>query len=52
VNDLRYERWTQRATDAASKAGVVQTPTVFVNGEPLAAPTVEALREAVAAAAA
>jgi protein-disulfide isomerase len=51
VSDLRYERWTQRATDAASKAGVVQTPTVLVNGEPLAEPTVEALRSAVTAAA-
>jgi protein-disulfide isomerase len=52
VTDLRYERWTQRATDAASKSGVVRTPTVLVNGEQLAVPTVEALREAVAAAAA
>jgi protein-disulfide isomerase len=50
VRDLRYERWTEQATDAASKDGVVQTPTVLVNGQPLAEPTVEALREAVAAA--
>jgi protein-disulfide isomerase len=50
VRDLRYERWTEQATDAASKAGVVQTPTVLVDGRPLAEPTVEALRAAVAAA--
>jgi protein-disulfide isomerase len=47
VEDLRYERWTQRATDAASKAGVVQTPTVRVNGHDLPAPTLEELRAAV-----
>lgn len=52
VTDLRYERWSQRATDAASKAGVVRTPTVVVNGQALAEPTVAALRDAVAAAAA
>jgi protein-disulfide isomerase len=51
VNDLRYERWTQQATDAASKAGVVQTPTVVVNGQRLPEATLDALRAAVAAAA-
>ena len=50
VEDLQYERWTQRATDAASKAGVVQTPTVRVDGEQLADTTLEGLRQAVSAA--
>ena len=48
VDDMRYERWTQQATDAASKAGVVQTPTVRINGHDLLDPTVDGLREAVA----
>ena len=51
VTDLRYERWTQQATDAASKDGVVRTPTVVVNGKELAAPTLQTLRAAVAEAA-
>jgi protein-disulfide isomerase len=51
VNDLRYERWTQQATDAASKDGVVQTPTVVVNGQQLPEATLDGLRAAVAAAA-
>ena len=50
VRDLRFERWTQQATDAASRAGVNQTPTVRVNGHDLANPTVDGLREAVATA--
>ena len=45
---MRYERWTQQATDAASKAGVVQTPTVRINGHDLPDPTVDGLREVVA----
>jgi protein-disulfide isomerase len=51
VEDLTYERWVERSTDAASKAGVVQTPTVRVDGQDLAEPTLEALLAAVTAAA-
>ncbi len=50
VEDLRFERWTQGATDAASKSGVVQTPTVLIDGQPLADMSLEGLRQAVAAA--
>jgi protein-disulfide isomerase len=35
VKDLRYEGWTKRVTDQASKDGVVSTPTVFVDGTKL-----------------
>jgi len=52
VTSLQHERFTQRATEAASKARVVQTPTVLVNGAPLLNPTVDALRAASAASAA
>lgn len=48
VLELRYERWTQRATDAASKKGVVRTPTVVVNGEVLERNSLTDLQEAVA----
>lgn len=51
VRDLRYERWAQRATEAASKAGVVRTPTVLVNGEVLARNSVADLQEAITRAA-
>jgi len=50
VEDLDFLPWTQRATDAASKAGVVQTPTVRVNGEALAVATLPGLQAAVQAA--
>ena len=50
VRDLRYERWTEQATDAASKAGVVATPTVLVDGERLPEPSLEALRAAIGSA--
>ena len=50
VRDLSFERWTQQATDAASKAGVNRTPSVVVDGEWLPEPSLTALREAVAAA--
>ncbi|MGN6303035.1 MAG: DsbA family protein [Angustibacter sp.] len=33
VKDLRFEGWTKRVTDQASKDGVVSTPTVFVDGK-------------------
>lgn len=47
VEDLEFAGWTRDVTDAASKAGVNGTPTVLVNGEPLAVPTPENLRAAV-----
>jgi protein-disulfide isomerase len=50
VDNMDFEPWTQRATDAASKAGVVQTPTIRVNGEALAVPTLAGLQAAVLAA--
>lgn len=50
VDSLDFETWTQGATDAASKAGVVQTPTIRVNGEALAVPTLAGLQAAVQAA--
>jgi protein-disulfide isomerase len=50
VDNLDFEPWTQRATDAASKAGVVQTPTILVNGAALADRTLPGLQAAVLAA--
>lgn len=47
VRDQVYRGWTREATDAASKAGVVRTPTVLVDGEELPVPSVQALRAAV-----
>jgi protein-disulfide isomerase len=35
VKDLKFEGWTKRVTDQASKDGVVSTPTVFVDGKKL-----------------
>ncbi len=51
ITGLRYEEWTREATEAASEAGVEGTPTVLVDGEPLAEPSVEGLTAAVAQAA-
>ncbi len=50
VENLDFLPWTQRATDAASKAGVVQTPTIRVNGKSLADRTLPGLQAAVQAA--
>jgi hypothetical protein len=50
VENLDFLPWTQRATDAASKAGVVRTPTIRVNGETLAVATLSGLQAAVLAA--
>ena len=47
LENLEFESWARDVTDAASKAGVNGTPTVLVNGEPLAVPTPESLRAAV-----
>ena len=51
VNDHRFTGWATRVTDSASKAGIVQTPTVLVNGTPLADRSPAGLQAAVAAAA-
>jgi len=47
IRDQVFGGWTRGATDAASKAGVVRTPTVLVDGEELPVPSVQALRAAV-----
>jgi protein-disulfide isomerase len=36
INSERYRAWTVGATDASSKAGVTQTPTVLINGKAFA----------------
>jgi protein-disulfide isomerase len=52
IRELRYGDWTQRVTDAASRAGITGTPTVLVDGEPLpgGALTAQGVRDAVEAA--
>jgi protein-disulfide isomerase len=39
VTTHRYQPWTARVTESASKAGVNQTPTVLVDGRPVEVPT-------------
>ncbi|MPZ66463.1 MAG: thioredoxin domain-containing protein [Pseudonocardiaceae bacterium] len=51
VRQGRYEGWSQRLTDAASRAGINATPTVLVNGEQLQDVSPAGLRAAVDAAA-
>ena len=43
VQDRVFEQWVVNATSAASEAGVSQTPTVMVDGEPLEATTIDGL---------
>ncbi|TQN43736.1 protein-disulfide isomerase [Blastococcus colisei] len=50
IRELRFGDWVARVTDQASQEGLTGTPTVLVNGEPLAVPTAEALLAAVQAA--
>ena len=50
VEDLAFEGWTRRVTDTASQRGVDQTPTVTVDGQPLADLSPDGLRQAVSAA--
>ncbi|MGN9778706.1 DsbA family protein [Micromonospora sp. H33] len=50
VRDGTYEAWTEHVTEEASKAGVTGTPTVLVNGQPVADRSPEGIRSAVEAA--
>jgi protein-disulfide isomerase len=50
VRDGKYRQWTEHVTEAASKRGVVETPTIFVNGKKIEQ-TPEALAAAIASAA-
>lgn len=50
VDNLTFENWTRQVTDAVSRAGINQTPTVLVNGQPLTARSPAGLRAAVQAA--
>ncbi len=52
IRDLRFGDWVAAATDRASRDGLTGTPWVLVDGEPLEAPTAEALTAAVEAASA
>jgi protein-disulfide isomerase len=51
IRNESFKGWTQRATDAASKAGVNSTPTIKVNGEVLQDTSPAGLEAAVTAAA-
>lgn len=51
IRDLRFEGWTERVTEQASKNDVTSTPTVLVDGEPLADRSPAGLTAAVQAAA-
>ncbi|WP_051683919.1 thioredoxin domain-containing protein [Blastococcus sp. URHD0036] len=50
IRDLRFGDWVASATDRASRDGLTGTPRILVDGEPLEAPTAEALSAAVEAA--
>jgi protein-disulfide isomerase len=50
VRDRRYTGWVGRATDLATEAGVTGTPTVLVDGQPLADNDPATLQAAVEAA--
>jgi protein-disulfide isomerase len=51
VKSHRYESWTAQVTEAASKAGVNQTPTLLVDGKPVEVPTTANVVAAIEAAA-
>jgi protein-disulfide isomerase/uncharacterized membrane protein YphA (DoxX/SURF4 family) len=40
IKDGKFAGWVRNATDAASKAGVNQTPTVLVDGQPIGGQTI------------
>ncbi|MFC4021474.1 DsbA family protein [Micromonospora sp. GCM10011542] len=50
VRDDTYRTWTEHVTEEASRAGVTGTPTILVNGQPLADRSPQGLTSAVAAA--
>jgi protein-disulfide isomerase len=50
VRDGTYAGWTAQLTDSASRAGVMGTPTVLVNGQEVQDRTPDGLRAAVGAA--
>ena len=47
IEDLGFEGWVADGTDAASQAGVRQTPTVYVDGEEVTADTMDGVVQAV-----
>ncbi|MGW3604238.1 DsbA family protein [Micromonospora sp. NPDC005161] len=50
VKDNTYRTWTEHVTDEASRGDVTGTPTILVNGQPLADRSPQGLTAAVAAA--
>ncbi|NJP33663.1 DsbA family protein [Micromonospora thermarum] len=50
VRDDTYDAWTEHVTEEASKAGVTGTPTILVNGQPVADRSPAGIRAAVEAA--
>ena len=46
IEDMTFEGWVNAAGDAASKAGVNSTPTVFVDGEKVEGQTMDEIAEA------
>ncbi|MCO1597930.1 DsbA family protein [Micromonospora sp. RHAY321] len=50
VKDSTYRTWTEHVTDEASRSDVTGTPTILVNGQPLADRSPQGLTAAVAAA--
>ena len=46
IEDMTFEGWVNAAGDAASKAGVNSTPTVFVDGEKVEGQTMAEIAEA------
>ncbi|PWR08663.1 disulfide bond formation protein DsbA [Micromonospora acroterricola] len=50
VKDRTYQTWTGHVTDEASRSNVTGTPTILVNGQPLADRSPQGLTAAVAAA--
>ncbi|MET7708461.1 thioredoxin domain-containing protein [Micromonospora sp. NPDC005413] len=50
VKDNTYKTWTGHVTEEASRSNITGTPTILVNGQPVANPTPDGLTAAVAAA--
>ncbi|MEW2381339.1 thioredoxin domain-containing protein [Micromonospora sp. NPDC047707] len=49
VRDDTYHAWTEHVTEEASEAGITGTPTILVNGQPVADRSPEGIRAAVEA---